>query len=114
MPTFPFSLGIDHANKKLQMSAGDNSGQKITASMDAAELAGFMAILSQCQHALVLSLAGQEVKLPIDPEIAFQPQAGNFALGAFETIAKVTVGIDENLGAVALVILSHPKPSDWI
>jgi hypothetical protein len=66
-----------------------------------------MALLSHCQHALVMAEAGKEVNLPLSPPVAFDPQAGQYLLGAYEIIARLATGYDEMNSAVALMILSH-------
>jgi hypothetical protein len=107
MTTIPFRLGIDHNKKRLMMTVRGESGQDSTASMDVDEIADFMAILSQCQHALVLSQAGIEVTLPLDPARAFEPIARHHGLGAYEVHERHSLGIDSELGAIALLLLSR-------
>ena len=104
--TVPFKLGIDHDKKRLVMTVEGDKGPS-TASMDAEGIAQFMAILSQCQHALVLSHAGQEVDLPIDPNIAFDTVGGRYAIEYFEMHKKHALGVDNEMGAVGMKILSR-------
>jgi hypothetical protein len=104
---FPFKLGIDHNAKRLHMTVIGDNNQKITAKLTSAGLAEFVAILSQCQYALALSRTGQEVDLPIDPNIAFEPVAGGYALGTYDIHERHLIGIDTQAGAVVLTLLSH-------
>jgi len=99
-------LAIDHGRKVLRMRVQNAAGKHVQANMDLDQIAEFITILSHCQHALVLSQAGHIVDLPLDPQIAFKPQAGTMLLGAYEGAAKMTVGVDDLLGAVSLLILS--------
>jgi hypothetical protein len=79
----------------------------VVAEMTVDDIAELMATLSQCQHALVLSHAGMEVSLPVDPTIAFEPVAGGYALGVFEAHWQHALGSDTELGAVELQLLSR-------
>jgi hypothetical protein len=105
--TIPFRIAIDHEKKVLRIAVEGRDGSRVTASMDCDQIAEFMAILSQCQHALVLSHAGQEVDLPIDPNIAFETIAGRYALNYFEVHRRHSLGIDTELGAVGMRLLSR-------
>jgi hypothetical protein len=107
MAIIPFRLGINHNKKRLMMTVKGENGQDSTASMDVDEIAEFIAILSQCQHALVLSHAGTQVTLPLDPACAFETTAGRYALGAYEVHERHTTGIDSEMGAVAMTLLSR-------
>jgi hypothetical protein len=102
----PFKLGLDREKKRLQMMVEGDNGPSM-ASMDEEEIADFIAILTQCQHALVLLHAGQDATLPLDPNIAFDPVAGRFAVDYFEVHKRHAIGIDQQHGAVGLKILSR-------
>ena len=102
----PFRIGIDHAQKLLRMIVKDADGKEVKANIDLDQIAEFMTVLSNCQHALVFSKATNEVHLPFDPTIAFTPDAGTSLLGAYEGVARAAVGSDEISGIVALTILS--------
>jgi hypothetical protein len=102
----PFKLGIDHSEKRLIIEMQNTSGKNLSVSLDANHVAAFITTLSQCQHALILSMAGQEVDLPLNPLIAFRPVAGLMALGAYEGVSKLSVGTDDLSGTVALTMLS--------
>jgi hypothetical protein len=93
--------------KQLLLTAVGDDGHNIVAEMTVDDIAELMATLSQCQHALVLSHAGMEVLLPVDPTIAFEPVAGGYALGVFEAHWQHALGIDTELGAVELQLLSR-------
>jgi hypothetical protein len=81
-------------------------GHDSQASMDLQQISEFMAILSHCQHALVLAHAGQEIDLrTFDPRSAFQPVAGSHAIGAYEGMPKFAVGVEEAIGAVGALCL---------
>jgi hypothetical protein len=75
--------------------------------MDEEEIADFIAILTQCHHALVLLHAGADVSLPIDSRVVFEPIAGRFAVDFSEMHERHAIGPDPQLGAVALKILSR-------
>lgn len=102
----PINLEIDHDKKLLIMSlkAGE---EKLSTSMNVDEISRFMALLSQCQHVLVLSLTGHEEDLPFDPAKAFAAGPGRHAIGAYEVHRRHAVGIDGELGAVAMTLLSR-------
>jgi hypothetical protein len=105
--TIPFRLSIDHDKKRLRITVEGADGSRVTTSMDCDQIAEFMAILSQCQHALVLSHAGQKVTLPMDPSIAFETIGGRYALDYFEVHRRHSLGIDSELGAVGMKLLSR-------
>jgi hypothetical protein len=88
------------------MAVRGKDGKDVSAFMDLDQIAELMAILSHCQHVLVLSSAGREVNMPIDPNIAFQPEAGSQALGAYEGISRFAMGVDDLAGLVAFQFLS--------
>lgn len=103
-----FRLAFDHSTNELRFTvSGDNGGSAIVR-MNAQQIGTLINILTQTQHAVVLSMVGQKEELPFDPLRAFEPQAGKLALGAYEVVQKVAVGIDDNLGMVAALILSKP------
>jgi hypothetical protein len=105
--TLPFRLRIDHDKKVLRIGVTDEKGNVVSATMNVTEIAAFMAILSQCEQALVLSKVGQEHNLPIDPNIAFNPQPGGLLLTAWENVAKMTLGTDPHDGSILLQFLSR-------
>jgi hypothetical protein len=102
----PFRIGIDHGQKHLRMILKGADGKEVRANIDLNQIAEFMTVLSNCQHALVFSKATNEVHLPFDPIIAFTPEAGTSLLGAYEVVARAAVGSDKDSGIVALTILS--------
>jgi hypothetical protein len=103
---FPFQFGLDRDKKLLRMTVkGEDS--TISASMDEEEIAEFIALLTQCQHALVMLHAGHDVSLPIDPAVAFEPVAGKIALDYFEVLKRHAIGSDSQHGAVSLKLLSR-------
>ena len=102
----PIRLGIDHLNKRLRIILKGVGGQEAEAYFESDQIAEFITILSQIHHVLILSEAGIELKMPIDPTIAFQPQAGALALGAYEGVSRLAVGTDDLSGTVALQLLS--------
>jgi hypothetical protein len=107
MPTvIPFKLGLDRENKRLRMTVQGDNGDS-TAFMDEEEIADFIAILTQCRHALVLLHAGADVSLPIDSRVVFEPIAVRFAVDYSEMHERHAIGPDPQLGAVALKILSR-------
>jgi hypothetical protein len=101
-----FKLAIDHSTNELRLSVSGDDGGNAVVRMTAQQIGSFINILTQCQHAVVLSLVHEEIELPFDPERAFEPEAGGLALGPYEVLAKVTLGIDTELGMVAALILS--------
>jgi hypothetical protein len=103
----PVKLAIDHKEKVLRIAIVGGDGKTISATLDCEQIADFVATLTQCQHALVLSATGQEVNMPIDPNIAFEPVAGHYVPDFFEVHRRHTVGIDNELGAVAIRLLSR-------
>jgi hypothetical protein len=91
-----FKLGIDYEKNRLVVEwAG---------SLDLQDVSKLMAFLSHCQHALVLSSAGQRLDLPIDPNVAFT-SPGGYSLGSNDTIVRYAVGIDEVVGMVGMTVL---------
>lgn len=105
--TIPFRIAINHDKKVIRIAVQGPDGKSVTASMDCDQIAEFMAILSQCQHALVLAHAGQEVDLPLDPNVAFETIGGRYALDYFEVHQRHSLGIDSELGAVGMKLLSR-------
>jgi hypothetical protein len=103
--TLPFRLAIDHDKKQLVMRVTGESGADAVGRMDVDQIAEFMAILSQCQQALVLSHAGQELGLPIDPNIAFD-DVGGFVPQYFEVHHRHGVGPHDS-GGVAMIMLTR-------
>jgi hypothetical protein len=104
--TLPFRLGIDHDKKELRVNVVGKDGKTVSATMTLQEIAQFIAILSQCQHALVRTLAGVKTDLPIDPAIAFEPVAGRERISAYEGIRRLAVGVDRAQGLVSMTLLS--------
>jgi hypothetical protein len=101
--TLPFRLSIDHTQKRLVlvMKADDRQAQ---ANLDMEEIAHFMAVLSQCQLALVQALRGHQATLPLDPETAFAPASGPFALAAHEGLPRLSVGDSPATGEVVVTL----------
>ena len=102
-----FNFAIDHDHNLLLLTAIGDDGHDVVAEMEIADIAKLMATLSQCQQGLVLSQAGTEVSLPLDPNIGFEPDAGGYVLGAFEAHWRHALGIDTEVGAVHLKLLSR-------
>jgi hypothetical protein len=98
-------VGIDHERRTLTIQSSDNAGMLVTVDLSVDEVAGFIAILSQCQYALALSRDGQRPKLPIDPNAAFERRAADGPCEALTRCAVETGGT----GEVAVLMLSAPQ-----
>jgi hypothetical protein len=98
-------VGIDQERHTLTVQASDDAGLQVTVNLTIEEVAGFIAILSQCQYALALSHAGLKPKLPIDPNTAFDRRAD---AGPCEPLTRCAVesGV---AGDVAVLMLSAPQ-----
>jgi hypothetical protein len=77
----------------------------LAGSLDLQDVSKLMSFLSHCQHALVLSSAGQRLELPFDPNVAFTLSPGGYSLGSNDTIVRCAVGIDEAVGMVGMTVL---------
>ena len=106
MITLPFRLGVDHENKLLRVRMSGKDDREVEAALDPQQLTLLIAILTHCQHALVLAHAGYKIDLGTwNPEEAFKPVDGKRALGAYEGLSRFATGVDQQLRAVALLLL---------
>jgi hypothetical protein len=99
-----FRFEIDHARKKIAVRATGPEGKPATGELDLGAIRQLMAILSHCEHALVLLGAGEKPKLPSDPDQIFESSTGEFKLGAYDEVRRFEAGIDDTMGMVGLTI----------